>query len=100
MNHDGKYELIENEVIKHAWRYLRSDSYEMRLNASLVLMSATIHLVGKHQALQADANGNLACIEAIEEKLMNKGDPDLRKNLKVALINIAELPEGFHKVIH
>ena len=26
--------------------------------------------------------------------------PDLRKNLKVALINIAELPEGFLKIAH
>ena len=26
--------------------------------------------------------------------------PDLRKNLKVALINIAELPEGFLKITH
>lgn len=26
--------------------------------------------------------------------------PDLRKNLKVTLINIAELPEGFLKITH
>lgn len=26
--------------------------------------------------------------------------PDLRKNLKVTLINIAELPEGFLKIAH
>jgi hypothetical protein len=26
--------------------------------------------------------------------------PDLRKNLKVALINVSELPEGFLKITH
>ena len=26
--------------------------------------------------------------------------PDLRKNLKVALMNVAELPEGFLKICH
>jgi hypothetical protein len=27
-------------------------------------------------------------------------EPDMRKNLKVTLINIAELPEGFLKITH
>jgi hypothetical protein len=27
-------------------------------------------------------------------------NPDLRKNLKVALMNVAELPEGFLKICH
>ena len=31
---------------------------------------------------------------------MEKNWPDLRKNLKMALINISELPEGFLKITH
>ena len=32
---------------------------------------------------------------------MNQDEfPDLRKNLKVALINVAELPDGFLKICH
>ena len=34
------------------------------------------------------------------ERLHDTKDPDLRKNLKVTLINIAELPEGFLKMTH
>ena len=47
INHDGKQECIDEKVIINAWKYLDSQVYEERLNASLVLMSATIHLNGK-----------------------------------------------------
>ncbi len=47
INHDGKQECIDEKVILHAWKYLDSPVYEMRLDASLVLMSCTIHLNGK-----------------------------------------------------
>lgn len=34
-------------------------------------------------------------------RLMNQHDlPDLRKNLKIGLINVAELPDGFLKICH
>ena len=47
INHDGKQECIDDKVILAAWKYLDSQVYEERLNASLVLMSCTIHLNGK-----------------------------------------------------
>lgn len=37
----------------------------------------------------------------IIERLQNQDEfGDLRKNLKLALINVAELPEGFLKICH
>jgi len=47
INHTGKQECIDSEVILKAWKYLDSEVYEERLNASLILMSCTIHLHGK-----------------------------------------------------
>jgi hypothetical protein len=39
-------------------------------------------------------------LQKIIEKLYEKQNEDLRKNLKVALINISELPLGFLKITH
>lgn len=39
-------------------------------------------------------------LQEIIEKLLGKQNEDLRKNLKVALINISELPEGLLKISH
>ena len=50
VNPDGKQECIDTKVILNAWKYLDSKVYQERLNASLVLMSCTIHLDGKKQA--------------------------------------------------
>lgn len=51
INHEGKQECIDDKVILNAWSYLNSTVYEERLNASLVIMSCTIHLNGKQQAV-------------------------------------------------
>jgi hypothetical protein len=51
-NHRGKQECIDNFVIKSSSYFLDenySDSYEDALNASLVIMSCSIHLDGKKQ---------------------------------------------------
>jgi len=101
INHDGKQECIDDKVILHAWKYLESDVYEERLNASLVLMSCTVHLNGKQQAIQfQEPKGQPKIVQVMVERLLEGGFPDLRKNLKVALTNIAELPEGFLLVAH
>lgn len=108
INHEGKQECIDCEVILKAWKYLDSPVYEERLNASLVLMSTTIHLNGKQQAVnyeQTPSNHSVVgaqplILQKIIEKLYEKQHEDLRKNLKVALINISELPLGFLKVTH
>ena len=89
-------------MILSAWKYLDSPSYSDRLNASLTLMSCTIHLNGKQQAVwyTSDDKKEPKIIQKVIERLYEVGNPDLRKNLKVALINIAELPEGFLKIVH
>jgi hypothetical protein len=49
-NHAGKQECIDNFVIRSSSWFLDetySDSYEDALNASLVILSCTIHLEGK-----------------------------------------------------
>jgi hypothetical protein len=104
-NHQGKQESIDNFVIKSASFFLDpsfSESYEDALNASLVIMSSSIHLDGKKQIVnEVDANGQPRIIRLIIGRLLNQNEfPDLRKNLKVALINVAEFPEGFLKITH
>ena len=101
LNHDGKQECIDDKVILNAWKYLDSNVMEKQLNASLVLMSCTIHLNGKQQAVQfEEEKGQPKIIQRIIERLSDKQYPDLRKNLKVTLLNISELPEGFLKITH
>jgi len=52
INHAGKQECIDNKVIRSCSWFLDedcTDSYEDSLNASLVVMSCSIHLDGKKQ---------------------------------------------------
>jgi hypothetical protein len=51
INHEGKEECIENKVIARSYMFLMEEanrSYEDALNASLILMSCSIHLEGKN----------------------------------------------------
>ena len=101
INHEGKQECIDHAVLLHAWRYLESAVYAERLNASLVLMACTVHLTGKQQAIRfQEPKGQPKIVQTMIARLREGGFPDLRKNLKAALINIAELPEGFLLVAH
>lgn len=101
INHKGKQECIEDKVINNAWKYLDAAQFQKRLNASLVLMSCTIHLDGKKQAVfYEDIPGQPSVLQKIIERLSDMQEPDMRKNLKVTLINIAELPDGFLKITH
>ncbi len=46
--YDGaKQECIDSKTILECWRYLDSEVYHERLNASVILMSLSIHLRGK-----------------------------------------------------
>jgi len=105
INHQGKQECIDNKVIKACSWFLDPDftqSIDDSLNASLVIMSCSINLEGKKQIVNdIDANGDPRIIRLMINRLMKEKElPDLRKNLKVALINVAELPEGFLKITH
>jgi hypothetical protein len=65
-------------------------------------MSCSIHLDGKKQIVnELNQNNEPRIIKLMINRLMNfEQYPDLRKNLKVALMNVAELPEGFLKIAH
>ena len=103
-NHKGKQECIDNQVINSSSWFLDpmyTDAQEDALNASLVIMSCSIHLDGKKQVVkELDQNDEPRIIKLIIQRLQNQNDPDLRKNLKAALVNVAELPEGFLKICH
>ena len=75
INHDGKQECIDNKVITACSWFLHdsyTDSYEDSLNASLVLMSCSIHLDGKKQMVnEIDNNGEPRIIKLIIMRLMN-----------------------------
>ena len=101
INHDGKMECIENRVIARSFVYLAISperSYEDALNTSLILMSCSIHLEGKNQIVDQVEYGAPVIIQTIISRLEQQDHPDLRKNLKVALTNVAELPRGFQEI--
>jgi len=78
-----------------------TDEYEDSLNASLVIMSCSINLDGKKQIVnEVDQKDEPRIIKLMINRLIMDEYPDLRKNLKVALMNVAELPEGFLKISH
>jgi len=99
INHEGKDECIEHRVIARSYSFLlehEDRSYDDALNTSLILMSTSIHLDGKTQIVdEIDDQNNPLIIQAIISRLLSGEFPDVRKNLKVALTNIAELPRGF-----
>ena len=47
-----------------------------------------------------EKEGEARILQNIIERLHDMKEVDMRKNLKVTLINIAELPEGFLKITH
>ena len=100
LNHEGKQEAIDNKVILNSWKFLSSNDFQVRFNASYVLMSCNIHLDGKKQTVNCvDANNNPVIIQKLIERLYDK-EENLRTNVKAALLYISELPLGFDKVIH
>lgn len=103
INHEGKQECIDEKVIERSHAFLIDEpdrSYEDALNTSLILMSCSIHLEGKNQIVHADHHGSPYIIKTMIQRLECDDEEfgDLRKNLKVALINVAELPLGFEKI--
>lgn len=102
INHDGKQECIDRKVIARSYKFLEqshSRSYDDALNASLILMSISIHLEGKTQIIdEIDENGNPLILQAIVKRLQTQQYPNIRKNLKVCLGNVAELPRGFQDI--
>lgn len=99
INHEGKDECINHKVIARTYDYLGEKSKELRLQASLILMSCSIHLEGKHQIVNMkDEHGNPLIIVAIIKILQSQQFPIIRNNLKVCLTNVSELPLGFSDI--
>ena len=103
INSTGKQECIENQISRRAYKFLIDGpgrTYEDALNTSLILMSVSIHLEGKQNIVNLmDEQGVSIIIAAMIKRLEDNPDlPDLRKNLIVALTNIAELPDGFQTI--
>jgi len=99
INHEGKDECINHKVIARTYDYLGEKSKELRLQASLILMSCSIHLEGKHQIVNMkDEHSNPLIIVAIIKILQSQQFPVIRNNLKVCLTNVSELPLGFSDI--
>ena len=77
VNHSGKQECIDNKVIRSSSHFLDpgySDSYDDALNASLVIMSCSIHLDGKKQIVdEMDQDGLPRIIRLMIARLMTQG---------------------------
>ena len=59
-------------------------------------MSCSINLDGKKQIVNHEDESEVALIiQAMIKRLEVVDYPDLRKNIIVALTNVAELPDGF-----
>jgi len=102
INNVGKQECIDNKISHRAYKFLIDGpgrSYEDALNTSLILMSVSIHEQGKRNIVAYEENGVSMVIAVMIKRLEDNPDlPDLRKNLIVALTNIAELPDGFQTI--
>ena len=76
INHDGKQECIDNLVIRSSSYFLDemyTDQYEDALNASLVIMSCSIHLDGKKQIVgELDDAGDPRIIRLMINRLIHK----------------------------
>jgi len=55
-------------------------------------------LDGKKQIVQHEDQDNIALIIKVMIQRMASQEPDLRKNIVVALTNVAELPDGFQTI--
>ncbi|CAD8171232.1 unnamed protein product [Paramecium pentaurelia] len=87
-NHEGKEEAINENAINIANRYLDSPLQEEAYFATILIMNCTINLEGKKQCVHVEN-------DEIIQKLISLLNKDFCKDVKQALINIADYPEGF-----
>ncbi len=105
MNHAGKEECIQFDVIQRSYSYLEAGngrSYNDALNTSLILMSCSIHLEGKQQIIELEEEGDdepePVILNVIINRLKKQEHPALRNNLKITLENVSESPRGFKAI--
>jgi len=95
----GKQECIDTMAIIAATRFLKSNYMNEILNSSAVIMSCTIHLEGKKQAVRTN------CLDELVNLMKNERpgveiEGVIRKNIIQAMNNMSDLPEGFYKLTH
>lgn len=94
VDHQGKQECIDTMAIIAATRFLKSNYINEILNSSAVIMSCTIHLEGKRQAVRTNCLDELVNLMKNERPGVEiKGI--IRKNIIQAMTNMSDLPEGF-----
>lgn len=90
---EGKQECIDTNAIIAATRFLKSNQINEILNSSAVIMSCTIHLEGKKQAVRTN------CLDELVNLMTNKDNINIEGTIKTNIIqsmhNMADLPEGF-----
>lgn len=99
INPIGKIEGTENHAIHAASRYIKSErSYEQKRLGTAVIMSVTVALDGKNQAVSLVKNEKFKVLERLFE-LLKGNEQDIRTNAKQCFHNIADLPEGIDKSV-
>ncbi|EGR27544.1 hypothetical protein IMG5_194070 [Ichthyophthirius multifiliis] len=91
VNMEGKQEGIDLYIINTASNFLDSHIQEERKYSSILIMNCSIHLDGKKQCTYVKND------EIIKKliSLLDSKDENLRIDVKQALKNISELPDGF-----
>ncbi|KAL4510611.1 hypothetical protein ABPG72_004765 [Tetrahymena utriculariae] len=91
VNTQGKEEGIQLKVINTANNFLDSPINEEKKYSVVLIMNCSIHLDGKKQCTYVDDDNLIRKLIA----LLDSKDENLRVDVKQALKNIAELPDGF-----
>lgn len=93
----GKDEANDVEALTTVVEFLRKhNTHEQKRLASGVVMSVTIALNGKHQAVALTKGTSPILIQRLFMRLRER-DPDIWMNAMQALHNISDLPIGFEK---
>lgn len=97
LNHNGKNEATAEKAIQAAAKFLKKENtLEQKKYASALVMSVTIALEGKHQAVSLEKKSQPILIKRLFKRLLER-QPEIWTNAKQSLINIADLPLGFQK---
>lgn len=99
LNHTGKKEACEGKAIQAAGRFLeKRASDEQKKLAASVVMSVSIDLEGKFQAVRIESKGKPVILKRLYKLLIDEMS-EIRENSKQSFLNISELPEGFDKSV-
>ena len=99
---EGKMEAFKENLVLTASKYLNSDLENERLYSSSLFMSVTNILPPKKQICEYEEKINNVTHYIILEKICNlleDKNEDIKENTILALRNLADLPEGFLKII-